>query len=96
MACLVRPALSTLFLLASVSPPSAHSWYPIECCSERDCHELDETHGETVTETSSGWLLWDGRIVARQKARPSPDRKFHLCETRSRGILCFFAPQGES
>jgi hypothetical protein len=96
MACLVRPALSIAFLLAGITAPLAHSWYPLECCSEQDCRELDETRGETVTETPAGWQLWDGRIVVRQRARLSPDKKFHLCETRSRNILCFFAPPGES
>lgn len=96
MAWLVRPILSIVLLSTGISSALAHSWYPIECCSEQDCRELDETKGETVTETVSGWQLWDGRTVIRQRARPSPDKKFHLCETRSKNILCFFAPPGES
>jgi hypothetical protein len=78
------------------SPSLAHEWYPVSCCSDRDCHPLVEANGETVTESADGWRLWDGRIIARNRARPSPDRQFHLCETPAKTIICFFAPPGSS
>jgi hypothetical protein len=75
----------------------AHDWYPAWCCDEHDCRELIEARGETVTETSEGWRLWDGRLVGREYAKISPDAKFHLCEEpTTRAIICFFAPQGAS
>lgn len=74
----------------------AHDWYPLSCCSERDCHPLFEESGETVTETPEGWQLWDGRRVERNLVKLSPDRRFHLCETSTKTILCFFAPVGGS
>lgn len=88
--------VSTVILFLNGSQAMAHSWYPFECCSDRDCRELAEEKGETVSETPDGWQLWDGRIIARGIARPSPDKKFHLCETESKTIICFFAPPGAS
>jgi hypothetical protein len=82
--------------LFTVPSAVAHSWYPAACCSTQDCRELVEDKGEMVLETPEGWQLWDGRIVARGKAKPSPDTKFHLCETRAKSIICFFAPPGAS
>jgi hypothetical protein len=74
----------------------AHDWYPITCCSEKDCRPLTEAKGETVLESIEGWDLWDGRHVSRDMAKPSPDEMFHLCETSGKTILCFFAPPGAS
>jgi len=80
-----------------VSQAQAHRWYPAWCCSDHDCRELTAALGETVTETEDGYRLWDGRLIGRENARPSPDRHFHLCEEpTTRAIICFFAPQGES
>src|SRR3954469_22761305 len=90
---LVSSIVLTLLILGS-SSALAHSWYPISCCSEQDCRPLVEEKGETVTESEDGWKLWDGRIIARDIAKLSPDRQFHLCETRTKTILCFFAPPG--
>jgi hypothetical protein len=75
----------------------AHSWYPAWCCSDHDCRELLAAKGETVTETEDGYRLWDGRLVGRDNAKPSPDRHFHMCEEpTTRAVICFFAPQGQS
>lgn len=79
------------------SPAAAHSWYPPWCCSDHDCRELTEATGETVAETADGWRLWDGRVVARKYAKPSPDAKFHICEEPiTKAIICFFVPPGAS
>ena len=79
------------------APALAHGWYPPWCCSDRDCRELVEARGETVTETAEGWRLWDGRLIRRPYAKPSPDGRFHLCEEpTTRAIICFFAPPGAS
>lgn len=86
---------ATLMALGS-STAIAHDWYPISCCSDKDCHALREESGETVTESPEGWKLWDGRIIARGIAKLSPDRRFHLCETSAKTIICFFAPPGGS
>jgi len=91
-------AIVTAMISLAVAPDGmAHDWYPVWCCSEKDCRELVEAQGETVLETPEGWQLWDGRKVPRNTAKPSPDNKFHLCEeARSKAIICFFAPPGSS
>jgi hypothetical protein len=72
----------------------AHSWYPLWCCSEQDCHELMEERGETVLEVPYGFKLWDGRMIKRETAQLSPDTRFHLCERQDKSVICFFAPPG--
>jgi hypothetical protein len=91
--CLDWSTALALLVLGS-SPALAHSWYPASCCSDKDCRPLVEEKGETVTESEDGWTLWDGRIIARGIVQLSPDRQFHLCETPTKRILCFFAPPG--
>ena len=96
MTCVRAWPLALAFLAIAPARVLAHDWYPISCCSDKDCHALHEENGETVMETAQGWELWDYRIIRRNKARLSPDRQFHLCETLSKSIICFFAPPGES
>ena len=91
---MVAAALTGAF---GISETVAHDWYPLWCCSDKDCRELSEDRGEVVTEDQDGWHLWDGRVAARNSARPSPNAKFHLCEEQStKAIICFFAPPGGS
>ncbi|MGO4572085.1 hypothetical protein [Microvirga sp. 2TAF3] len=83
--------------LLGTSAISAHDWYPAWCCSDKDCRPLSEEKGETVSEAPDGWHLWDGRIVDRLSAKPSPDTRFHLCEeATTKAIICFFVPPGSS
>jgi len=74
----------------------SHSWYPFQCCSDRDCYPLEEEDGKTATQTADGWRLWDGRIVARGITKLSPDGQFHICESPAKAIFCFVAPPGTS
>ena len=87
-------ALALLGLCPSAA--LAHDWYPVPCCSDKDCRPLVEESGETVMESAEGWTLWDGRTIARGIAKLSPDRRFHVCESPAKRILCFFAPPGGS
>lgn len=93
-----RHAWATLPIVAALvgsAAAAAHDWYPAWCCSDKDCRALSEDKGETIVETPDGWELWDGRIVPRGNAKPSPDRSFHLCEeATTKAIICFFAPVG--
>ncbi len=94
MACRLEWSTALALLVLGSSPILAHSWYPVSCCSDKDCRALIEESGETVTESKDGWTLWDGRTIARGIAKLSPDRRFHLCEMPGKTILCFFAPPG--
>ena len=88
----VVAAFAAVFLASSAD---AHDWYPAWCCSNQDCRALFEERGETVVEAADGWHLWDGRVAERGSAKPSPDRRFHVCEeATTRAIICFFAPMG--
>lgn len=96
---MTRRTTLSLIAVVLVSGPfgsMAHDWYPVACCSQRDCRHLEEAKGETVLETAKGWQLWDGRIVPRNTAKLSPDSLFHLCELPDKRIICFFAPPGGS
>jgi hypothetical protein len=96
MACRSVLAVVAASLAALVAPPAdAHDWYPAWCCSDKDCRALFEERGETVVEEADGWRLWDGRVAERGSAKPSPDRRFHVCEeATTKAIICFFAPLG--
>ena len=92
MAHLLKWILVPASLVFGSSPTPAHDWYPTVCCSDKDCRALIEENGETVTEATPGWQLWDGRTIEHNFAGLSPDGQFHLCEAPSRRIICFFAP----
>lgn len=97
-------AVILLPLIGVVTLARAHSFYPPECCSDRDCWPADgaSAPGEPQpVETASGWLLHDGTWVARGEERPSPDGRYHVCRAGGvpDGVLirigrraCFFAP----
>jgi len=86
-------ALICLLLLTTSA--GAHDWYPRECCSQKDCRELQDWE---VTETNGGYSVASDNSSAiyhtpYAKTRPSQDKKFHKCEGKST-LLCFFAPTG--
>ena len=93
--CFRQTWLTAVIGTFALSPAVAHNWYPITCCTDKDCRELAENKGEVVTETAAGWRLWDGRLIPKDVVKTSPDGKFHLCESR-KVILCFFVPPGSS
>lgn len=97
----MRGLLSILFaLLPAVA--LAHSWYPHECCSDRDCYPVPAPQVRSV---QGGWVLADGTFIAWREARPSPDGQYHICRREDgKGALitipgkphCFWAPVGAS
>lgn len=92
-------AYRSVFAFALLTVPAfAHSWYPYECCSERDCFPVP-VHDVRVV--PGGWTLSDGTMVRQDEARPSPDGRFHVCRSQDgKGALirmyakpaCFWAP----
>ncbi|GGE04579.1 hypothetical protein GCM10011390_24440 [Aureimonas endophytica] len=64
-----------------------HSWYPLECCSDQDCHPLAEA------EKVDGGYRAEGIFYPSAIVKPSPDNRFHACYApKTKKALCFFAP----
>ena len=88
-----------IVLIAAITtlacPAYAHSWYPMECCAGKDCHEAD-----AVTEMPDGSaqvLVGNQTILVprSQKRRQSPDVHYHVCYgtyQQATFIYCFFQP----
>lgn len=52
-------------------------WYPIDCCSMKDCFPLDD---DDVVEENGGFTIKStGEHVPYAKVRPSGDDKYHRC-----------------
>lgn len=85
----MRFALALCLALGASTIASAHSWYPWECCSDRDCEELKD---DQVKITPQGYVLPDGVVVEASKARQSPDGHYHWCRQPDGKLICFFAP----
>jgi hypothetical protein len=94
----------TCTILGILAPYSAFShqaisgWvYPLDCCDDRDCRQLDEAE---VT-VRPDFYIWKGKHISftSPKIRNSPDEYFHGCENAHWGdtsgnleITCFFVP----
>jgi len=66
-----------------------HSWYPMSCCSNQDCHPVDCNQ---IIDTSQGYI-YDGITFSYDRVYPSLDQFCHACihhyETVTNG-LCLF------
>lgn len=84
-------AVLAVFCCALPGQINAHSWYPVECCSEKDCEPLPS---EDVDEKPEGFTIKStGEFIDRSKARVAPDDQFHVCRYQSsQVIICFFQP----
>lgn len=98
-------ALAALALIALVQSAAAHSWYPYDCCSDRDCWPMGEDADAKEPDPKivpGGYLTHDGIFVAEKDARPSRDGRFHVCRQggragadvifNSKGV-CLFVPR---
>jgi hypothetical protein len=69
-------------------PVHAHSWYPYDCCSDRDCWpmglDIDAKEPDPRI-VPGGYLTHDGHFVPERATRVSKDGRFHIC--RSGGML---------
>lgn len=82
---------AALFIAMLAATSRGHSWYPIECCSDRDCAPV-ASGGVGIS--AFGYVLKaTGEVIPFSQARQSPDGAYHLCRSLStNAILCFFAP----
>lgn len=94
--------LGLLLAIALPGAAMAHSWYPFECCSDRDCFPMPVSD---VRITPAGYTLADGTEIDYAEARPSPDGRYHICRRQDgKGPIirmhkkpaCFWAPMGAS
>lgn len=82
-------------LLAASALILVHSWYPTECCYDRDCHSVP-CHEISATE---GGYVWHspkfGDVAfARHLAQSPPAPGCHVCTTDEGIGLCIFVPLG--
>ncbi len=62
-----------LFVFLFFGDAHGHSFYPAECCSDRDCAPYPSS---LVTETPAGYALASGEFIERKRVRFSPDGSF--------------------
>jgi hypothetical protein len=87
------------FLLSASMPTdaSAHSWYPHECCDDRDCAPVEEIHrlsDHSEVVVVSGLQIF---VPVDFPRRPSPDSKIHVCfdfdgDSQIYRARCYFVP----
>jgi hypothetical protein len=89
---------AALGLLASALSPQvyAHSWYPKECCSNRDCMPADRIEWDArgdMQVTVGHRRIWVPQGFA---IRPSADNQVHICfhldDHKFLMPLCLFLP----
>lgn len=91
------------FVLVALTagPAHAHSFYPWECCSDKDCEMLA---ARSIQRDGETWLLPNGERIPNSAARESPDQDFHWCRYAngprdpiikpSGNAPCFWVPKG--
>lgn len=94
-----------LYLILSSDKARAHEWYPLSCCSNKDCFEIPASE---VRATPEGWRIeTTGEVIPYERARQTPpegDGHFHRCSfggdpsARTIGMngfprACFWAPE---
>ena len=77
-----------LVLIGSIYALS-HSWYPHECCSEKDCAVVAP---ERVKVVPLGYLIDNFHMKLHRDIRHSPDGLYHGCFPTPQNLICFFAP----
>jgi hypothetical protein len=102
--CLVAMALGSA-LAAPAMPHSlaeddAASWYPLECCNNRDCQPVV---GVEPLDRGLQLTTTDGRVIAIAKEVPrrtSLDHRWHICLRTDLDqnvyVICLFQPPGSS
>ena len=101
--CPSRVALSAASLMSAIvlaAPALAHDapsgWiYPLECCSNYDCREVEKAE---VEEGPLGYVIrTTGEVIPMTdaKVKMSPDGEFHWCSRGGKqdgATICLFVP----
>src|SRR5512139_3180235 len=76
-------------LVLYLKPAGAHSWYPMECCHDKDCQQIPSKEVKVLPQ---GGYQWHEFVIPQRKVRFAPDNNYHICIFNGH-VLCFFAPQ---
>ena len=63
-----------------------HSWYPLNCCSDKDCKPIP---CDSIVETTKGYTYY-GMEFLQSQVKPSLDGLCHACYTELMHPLCLF------
>jgi len=67
-----------------------HSWYPMSCCHDTDCHPVP---CDTIAEVEGGYK-WQEFFFKSSSAAASQDDKCHVCVYGQNIPMCIFLQQG--
>jgi hypothetical protein len=76
-----------LWLIVAVmgGPVRAHEWYPLSCCSDKDCFAIPASEVEA---TSDGWhIKATGEVIPYDRTRNTPPEgngEFHRCSRQGK------------
>lgn len=96
----VIAVLALMAAYVGVKAAAAHSWYPWNCCNDRDCRPVPF---DAVTVTPTGYRVPSGEVIpfSSTKIKPTPpedvEQRFHWCSVAGSDTghtLCLFVPQG--
>lgn len=95
-------AVLLLILFVSATFAFGHSWYDLDCCSQRDCAPADEVvfNGDgativTITLNEKKYTIVYPKNFPKDKIRPSHDGKYHGCaqvNVEPPAPLCLYVP----
>lgn len=68
----------------------AHSWYPMECCQNRDCHPVP--CAEITKGLRSDCRIWHRYTFTANMIRESLDSNCHVC-VNGISSFCMFIPK---
>lgn len=78
---IMRVFLIFMIIFSSPIIGHAHSWYPYECCSDKDCYPVKT---DKVKVVKGGWEI-DGFFYRHDEVRESPDEFYHICRLNDGG-----------
>jgi len=96
----MRCWIGILLVVALGGTAASHSWYPANCCSDKDCRQLADA--ENPVEIAGGFQFPNGRKITYRQVQPSPDEHWHICESPTATevpsglpvLICVFGPIG--
>lgn len=87
--------IASVTLLVSCSTATAHSWYPSDCCSGKDCIPVG---CEGFMSLPNGNLAYHDLEFSPDKLRASPNEDCHICVAIPEDtkyppyVICAFKP----